>query len=174
MKEGEVCPGETKSALSRPSQAVRPLNPVPSGQESGSWFLDPACSGNIRFGLEHGGEMNRLARGLNAFGMVVLGLTLTMIPLAMWVSWSLPLFLIVLAIGGTAGVLLCVLARFEDPVAPEGAPTDRERQRVWYDKLAATLADAHPMSYHHGRRRLFEKVLRRSVDSRSPDEEVPD
>ncbi len=51
MTEGEMCPDETKSDPVGLPQAVRPPNSVPYGQESGSWFLDPACSAIIRLGL---------------------------------------------------------------------------------------------------------------------------
>jgi len=51
MRDGEVCPDETKSVPIGPLLAVRPPNPVPHGQESGSWFPDLACLAIIVAGM---------------------------------------------------------------------------------------------------------------------------
>ena len=66
----------------------------------------------------------KVGDGLISFAIVVLGLILMATPLALWVAWSKTVLLVVLATGIAAGVLICVLVRFERP-----DPSLRRRSR---------------------------------------------
>ena len=59
--------------------------------------------------------MARSAGSLVTAGLLLLGLVLMVTPLALWVAWTDAIFLMVLATGAMAGVLYCVLVRFERP-----------------------------------------------------------
>ena len=60
----------------------------------------------------------RIAESLVTLGLTLLGLVLVATPLALWVAWSDTMLFAVLAAGAAAGVLYCLLARFEQPARP--------------------------------------------------------
>lgn len=57
--------------------------------------------------------MGRLAAGLISRVLPILGLTLMVTPLALWVAWSQTVLLAFLGTGFVAAVLYCVLIRYE-------------------------------------------------------------
>ncbi len=124
--------------------------------------------------MEHGRETNRLAASLNTIGMIVLGLILAITPLALWVAWTVPLFVMVVAVGGTAGVLICGLARTQVLVPPQSGLPDLKRKDIGFDKLVTALTNAHPMIHHHRGRRLGELAFWRSEDADGPTTEIKD
>ena len=94
--------------------------------------------------------MARSAGSLVTAGLLFLGLILMVTPLALWVAWTDAIFLIVLATGAMAGVLYCVLVRFE-------GPADRAESEASGDVAADNLPGPmiedlqrlHPFIHHH-------------------------
>jgi hypothetical protein len=87
---------------------------------------------------------------LITLGLMVLGSVLMATPLALWVAWSDSILLAVLAAGVMAGVLYCVLIRFEKPDNPgRSALSDHVRARNLPDKFVAELQKLHPFIHHH-------------------------
>ena len=96
--------------------------------------------------------MAKLADGLVTLGLIVLGLVLMATPLAIWVAWSGTMLVIVLATGAAAGVLYCVLVRFEKPAAPApGDASRRVRRATLSDDAMEEVRKLHPL-VHHNRR----------------------
>ena len=87
---------------------------------------------------------------LVTLGLLLLGLILMATPLALWVAWTDTLLLVVLATGVTAGVLYCVLVRFERPTVPDRSEsTDTTRVAQLPGKLIEELQGLHPFVHHH-------------------------
>ena len=102
---------------------------------------------------------------LNTIAMIVFGITLAVTPLALWVAWTLPIFVTVVAVGSAAGVLICVLARYQADAATGAEFDNFEKRRVWFSKLLAKLTAAHPMIHHHEGRHIGEFAFWRSGDA---------
>ena len=89
---------------------------------------------------------------LVTLGLIFLGLVLTVTPLAMWVAWTETILLGVIVVGALAGVLYCVLFRFERPEAPlrrDGA--EEERAEELSDAFIEETTELHPFVHHHQR-----------------------
>ncbi len=94
--------------------------------------------------------MAKIADSLVALGLMLLGFVLMVTPLALWVAWTDTILLGVLATGATAGVLYCVLVRFERPANPaKGEPSDYGRAVMLPDKIIVELQKLHPFIHHH-------------------------
>ena len=92
----------------------------------------------------------KLADGLITPGLMLLGLVLMVTPLALWVAWTGTILIVVLAAGATAGVLYCVLVRFEKPAdAAQSEPADCVRVKNLPDKIIEELQRLHPFIHHH-------------------------
>lgn len=94
--------------------------------------------------------MTRFADTLVSFGLVVLGLILMATPLAIWVAWSGTVLVIVLATGTAAGVLYCVLVRFEKPASTKGreAPAKAPPEGL-PEPVMDELQKLHPFVHHN-------------------------
>lgn len=103
--------------------------------------------------------INRIA----SFGVIVCGIILAAVPLALWIAWTPPGFLLVLAVGAASMVLLGVLV----PRLPEhnGDPHgrgDEEMKAVLPDEFVEEIHKIFPLNYHHSR---IEKArFRRTMD----------
>ena len=85
------------------------------------------------------GVTTRLIAGLATLGLNLLGATLMITRLALWVAWTETIFLGVLATGATALVLYGILDRFERPAGPtQSKPSDYVRTELL---SAETIAD---------------------------------
>lgn len=94
--------------------------------------------------------MAKFADSLITLGLILLGLVLMVTPLALWAAWTDTVLFVVLAAGVTAGVLYCVLVRFEKPADPErGEPSDEIRLGKLPDKILEDLQRLHPFIHHH-------------------------
>ena len=94
--------------------------------------------------------MARFADSLITLGLMLLGLVLMVTPLALWVAWTETILIVVLATGATAGVLYCVLVRFERPANPaQSEPSDYVRVENLPDKIIEDLQRLHPFIHHH-------------------------
>ena len=94
--------------------------------------------------------MAKFADSLITPGLILLGLVVMVTPLALWVAWTDTLLLVVLAAGATAGVLYCVLVRFEKPVDPaQSEPSDYVRAENLPDEMIEELQSLHPFIHHH-------------------------
>ena len=94
--------------------------------------------------------MARSANNLMTAGLLLLGLVLMVTPLALWVAWTDAIFLVVLATGAMAGVLYCVLVRFERPA---DANQSEASEDVPAGNLPGTMIEdlqrLHPFIHHH-------------------------
>ncbi len=94
--------------------------------------------------------MARFADSLISLGLILLGLVLMVTPLALWVAWTDTILFVVLAIGVTAGVLYCVLVRFEKPADPgQSELSDHVRAKILPDKIIMEIQKLHPFIHHH-------------------------
>ena len=92
----------------------------------------------------------KLADGLITPGLMLLGLVLMVTPLALWVAWTGTILIVVLAAGATAGVIYCVLVRFEKPADPaRSEPSDYVRVKNLPEKIIDELQRLHPFVHHH-------------------------
>ena len=95
-------------------------------------------------------ELPKALQSLIAGTMTLLGLILMATPLALWVAWSETILFGVLATGFAAGVLYCVLARFEEPGRPaKGKPGADRRPMALPDEALEDLRGLHPYIHHH-------------------------
>ncbi len=94
--------------------------------------------------------MAKFADSLITLGLILLGLVLTVTPLALWVAWTDTILFVVLVTGVTAGVLYCVLAHFEKPANPgQSELSDYVRAKILADKNIVELQKLHPFIHHH-------------------------
>ena len=95
--------------------------------------------------------MAKFSDSLITLGLILLGLVLMVIPLALWVAWTGTLLIVVLATAAAAGVLYCVLVRFERPADPaQSEPSDYVRVENLPDEVIDELQTLHPFIYHNG------------------------
>ena len=98
--------------------------------------------------------------------MTALGIILLITPLALWVVWTETLFVVVLALGATSGVLCWVLAGYEDTIPKDQyepqAPVSRQ---MLTDEFLAELTSFSPWIYHHHglRNTAFQRKMDRLV-----------
>ena len=108
-------------------------------------------------------EMNGWAKCLTNFGMTALGIVLAMTPLALWVTPTEILFVAVLAIAAMAGVLICVLAGYEDSVLKHQSELPKSKPMATLtDQFIEGLHGLFPLTYHH--RRLGDPDFQRKMD----------
>ena len=94
--------------------------------------------------------MARFVDSLLAFALTVLALILMVTPLLIWVAWSDVVLFVVLASGGTAGVLYCILVQFEKPDGSQCADSRSGSGPVALpDELLEELQQLHPYIHHH-------------------------
>ena len=94
--------------------------------------------------------MTRFADTLVSLGLVFLGLILMATPLALWVAWSGTVMLIVLATGTTAGVLYCVLVRFEKPTrSVDRSAAAEPGPEALPEQVMEELQKLHPFVHHN-------------------------
>ena len=94
--------------------------------------------------------MAKYADNLSGLGLLLLGLVLMVTPLALWVAWTEALLIAVLAAGILAGVLYCVLIRYEKPAAPvRSGGSDDLRLADLPDEDIEELQRLHPYIHHH-------------------------
>ena len=109
------------------------------------------------------GFTTRLTNSLTTVGLNLLGATMMITPLALWVAWTETVLYVVLATGVMAGVLYCLLALYEERA-------DSARREPATNLPAATVPDAFvaelhalfPLTYHH--RRLGDPAFQRKMD----------
>ena len=94
--------------------------------------------------------MARIAGNPTSMGLMVLGLTLMITPLALWVAWTETILLVVLAVGILAGVLYCLLVRYDKSALPvrRDAPDGRRLDDL-PDETVEQLQRLHPFIHHH-------------------------
>jgi hypothetical protein len=117
--------------------------------------------------VEHlmSGDFVRLIGSLRPIATTMLGITLAVVPLALWVAWTETVLLGVLTVGAASAVLLVVLAERE--AAMPDAPHRSEARPVIEDESVAEIHRVFPLTYHHSLRprarflRAMEKVSRR-------------
>jgi hypothetical protein len=110
----------------------------------------------------------RLAGSLRSIAASILGIILSVVPLALWVAWTETVLLVVVAVGAASAVLLVVLMEGEAP-APDGsqAPRQHDVRPMFPDESVAEIHRVFPLTYHHSLRprarfvRAMEKVSRR-------------
>ncbi len=111
-------------------------------------------------------DRNGLAAVLREFGLAVLGITLTLTILAIWVSVTPTMLVVVYAIMGTAGVLYCVLYAYHCSLAGDRPNLPAaERRKVPTDKIVAEVLGFFPATYHH--RRIGDPYSHRNARLRS-------
>ncbi len=94
--------------------------------------------------------MAKFADRLIALGLILLGFVMVVTPLALWVAWTDTILLAVLATGVAAGVLYCVLVRFERPATPAQVGTAGDvRVENLPEKMIRELQKLHPFIHHH-------------------------
>jgi len=72
------------------------------------------------------------------------GIVLALTPLALWVAWSIPVMLLVIASGivATIALLLCLPSTHTERSSPTGRPT-------LSDEFLSELSSMGPFIYHH-------------------------
>ena len=109
---------------------------------------------------------NRLAESLREFVLAVLGITMTLSILAIWVSVTPTMLGVVYATMGTAGVLYCVLYAYHCSLAGDHPNLPAAVMRkVPTDKIAAEVLGLFPATYHH--RRIGDPYSHRNARLRS-------
>jgi hypothetical protein len=100
---------------------------------------------------------------LRQWASVVCGLVLMATPLLLWVAWSIPVMMAVLASGAAAAVLCCLLATARDADGPDRLFIAGQ---VWRrrpsDEFLAELADPGPRIHHN--RLSATSAFRRGMD----------
>ena len=94
--------------------------------------------------------MAKFADSLITRGLMLLGFTMMLTPLALWVAWTETIFIVVLVTGATAAALYSFLVRFERPANPaQSEPSDNVRAVILPDKIVEELQSLHPFIHHH-------------------------
>ena len=94
--------------------------------------------------------MTKIADSLLTFALMLLGSVVMATPLALWVAWTDTILLLVLAAGISAGVLYCVLVRFEKSAGPERRRSaEHGCAGTWTERTVAELQRLHPFIHHH-------------------------
>lgn len=97
---------------------------------------------------------------MREIAIVFCGLTMAVIPLALWVAWSRPVFSGVLIICMLAMAVVVILSRFgEDEIAPDGdiEPGKQKLDSEFLQELQRHL----PLTHHH--RTLSDPRIRRKM-----------
>ena len=111
--------------------------------------------------------MSRTGDNLITTSLAILGLILMATPLALWVAWSGPILLLVLAIGLAAGVLFCILVGYERPPDPsESGRNAQHPHSTTADKVTEEIRGLHPFIYHN---RLSATARFRAAMARLPE-----
>ena len=115
----------------------------------------------------HGGVKasftTNLTDGLTTLGLNVLGVTLMITPLALWVAWNGTVMVIVLATGTMSGVLYCLLVLYEKPTdLAQGESATNGPLETVPDAFVEELHGLFPLTYHH--RRLGDPKFQRKMD----------
>ncbi len=92
--------------------------------------------------------MAKFADSLITRGLMLLGFTMMLTPLALWVAWTETIFIVVLVTGAAAAALYSFLVRFEKPPA-QSEPSDDVRAVILPDKIIEELQSLHPFIHHH-------------------------
>jgi len=87
---------------------------------------------------------------------IVLGIVLAIVPLALWVAWSEMVFVIILAVGAVAMILILAVSETE-PEVEQNRP--KQVNKVTATELIAEMHRLMPFTFHH--RRLDDPRLRR-------------
>lgn len=99
-------------------------------------------------------------------GLTCLGLILMVSPLALWIAWTEAILVLVLMAALAAGVLYCILIRFEKPAMPTHRKSyDVRRPENFPGNLTDTLPEnltrelhgLHPFIHHHRPTRMGPK-----------------
>jgi len=113
-------------------------------------------------------ELFRLIGSLRSIATTLLGIALSVVPLALWVAWTETILLAIIAVGATSAVLLVVLAEREVPLPDGSNSVHRPYTRPTIpDESVADLHQIFPLTYHHSLKasarfaRAMEKISRR-------------
>ena len=90
---------------------------------------------------------NGFGERLSEFVLGVIGVVLLLSLMAIWVSWSETMFLLVLATGAMAGVFYCVLYAFHDARYQGHLKPSVSGRTILTDKFAAEM---HRLTYRRG------------------------
>ncbi len=109
------------------------------------------------------GVTTRLIDGLANLGLNLLGATLMITRLALWVARTETVRFIALATGVMAGALYCVLVRYEKPAdLAHGESAFNGPTETVPDAFVEQLHGLFPLTYHH--RRLGNPKFQRKMD----------
>ena len=85
-----------------------------------------------------------------SLAMCMLGIALSLTPLALWVAWSGEVLVIVVAVAAGSSVLLALLSEFENPgVEGRHVRDGRTTREVFTDESIAEVHRLFPLTYHH-------------------------
>lgn len=106
-----------------------------------------------------------LARRLRGWGTALLGIVLSLVPLALWVAWTETMLAMVVAAGAVCAILIVLLAdsgtEHEEGRRTRDGPTG---QNALPDESVREIHRIFPLTYHHSLherarfRRAMEKV----------------
>jgi hypothetical protein len=113
-------------------------------------------------------DLVRLLGSLRSAAATILGVTLAVVPLALWVAWTETILLAVVAIGATSAVLFVVLAERDAAIADGSRSAQHPDARPTItDEAVAELHRVFPLTYHHSLKprarflRAMEQLARR-------------
>jgi hypothetical protein len=91
-----------------------------------------------------------LARRLRAWGTALLGIVLSLVPLALWVAWTETMLAIVVAVGVVSAILIVLLADSGSEDAGSRQPRERPLgQTILPDESVREIHRIFPLTYHH-------------------------
>ena len=99
-----------------------------------------------------------------AVGSTVLGVMLTVTPVALWVAWTPTVLFVVVAVAIASAGLFVLLTEFRQPNAGRSPAADG--RALLPDEFIAEVHELFPLTYHHSRlettrfRRAMERLSR--------------
>jgi hypothetical protein len=110
---------------------------------------------------------------LRSAAATILGATLAVVPLALWVAWTETILLAVVAIGAASAVLLVVLAERDAAIA-DGSRSEHhaDARPTITDEAVAEIHRVFPLTYHHSlkpRARFLRAMERLARRMKAPD-----
>ena len=90
-----------------------------------------------------------LLEPLRWIALTALGLILAATPLALWVAWSQPVFVLILVTGGLAGVFFYLLYVDHSEPDERGRTDHREKIHRLDERVLSELSDMGPFVYHN-------------------------
>jgi hypothetical protein len=113
-------------------------------------------------------DLVHLVGSLRSAAATILGVTLAVVPLALWVAWTETILLAVVAIGAASAVLLVVLAERDAAIADRSPSAHHPDARPTIaDEAVAEIHRVFPLTYHHSLKprarflRAMEQLARR-------------